>query len=93
MRSLLIMREFGYPVIFDATHSVQRPGGEKDHSGGDGQWAPALARAAVATGCDAVFLETYLSPDKALSDRENSVPFQRLETLWEELRRIDAIVD
>jgi 2-dehydro-3-deoxyphosphooctonate aldolase (KDO 8-P synthase) len=93
MRSLLIMREFGYPVIFDATHSVQRPGGEKDHSGGDGQWAPALARAAVATGCDAVFLETYLAPEKALSDRENSVPFTRLESLWEELRRIDEIVD
>ncbi len=93
MRSLLIMREFGYPVIFDATHSVQRPGGEKDHSGGDGQWAPALARAAVATGCDAVFLETYITPDKALSDRENSVPFDRLETLWKELSQIDAIVD
>jgi 2-dehydro-3-deoxyphosphooctonate aldolase (KDO 8-P synthase) len=93
MRSLLVMREFGYPVIFDATHSVQRPGAEKDHSGGDGQWAPALARAAVATGCDAVFLETYLSPDKALSDRENSIPFSRLQTLWEELSRIDAIVE
>jgi 2-dehydro-3-deoxyphosphooctonate aldolase (KDO 8-P synthase) len=93
MRSLLIMREFGYPVIFDATHAVQRPGGEKDHSGGDGQWAPALARAAVATGCDAVFLETYITPEKALSDRENSVPVARLESLWEELSRIDAIVD
>ncbi|MFO7534741.1 MAG: 3-deoxy-8-phosphooctulonate synthase [Kiritimatiellia bacterium] len=93
MRSLLVMREFGYPVIFDATHSVQRPGGGTDHSVGDGQWAPALARAAVATGCDAVFLETYLSPEKALSDRENSIPFDRLESLWEELSRIDAIVE
>ncbi len=93
MRSLLVLRDLEYPVIFDATHSVQRPGGEKDHSGGDGQWAPALARAAVATGaCDAVFLETYLSAEKALSDRENSVPFDRLRGLWGELRRIDAIV-
>ena len=93
MRSLLVLRELGYPVIFDATHSVQRPGGERDHSGGDGQWAPALARAAVATGaCDAVFLETYLSEEKALSDRENSVPFDRLRSLWEEMRKIDAIV-
>ena len=93
MRSLLIMREFGYPVIFDATHCVQRPGGGTDHSGGDGQWAPALARAAVATGCDAVFLETYMTPDKALSDRENSIPFSSLGKLWEALSRIDALVD
>jgi len=93
MRSLLILRGLGYPVVFDATHSVQRPGGAGDHSGGDGQWAPALARAAVATGaCDAVFLETYLSPGKALSDRENSLPFDRLPPLWEELRRIHALV-
>ena len=93
MRSLLVLRDLGYPVIFDATHSVQRPGGAGDHSGGDGRWAPALARAAVATGaCDALFLETYLTPEKALSDRENSLPFERLPSLWEEARRIHAIV-
>jgi len=93
MRSLLVLRELGYPVVFDATHSVQRPGGAGDHSGGDGRWAPALARAAVATGaCDAIFIETYLSPEKALSDRENSIPFDRLPSLWEELRRIHGVV-
>ena len=94
MRSLLVLQGMGYPVIFDATHSVQLPGGAGDHSGGDGAWAPALARAAVATGaCDAVFVETYLSPDKALSDRENSIPFDQLRRLWRELRQIDAIMD
>ncbi len=93
MRSLLALREFGYPVVFDATHSVQSPGGAGDHSGGDGRWAPALARAAVAAGCDGVFIETHLHPERALSDRENAVPFSALGTLWRQLRAIDAIVD
>ena len=93
MRSLLILRELGYPVVFDATHSVQRPGAGGDHSAGDGRWAPALARAAVATGCDAVFVETHLRPEKALSDRENLIPFVKLASLWRVLRRIDEIVD
>ena len=92
MRSLLVLRGLGYPVVFDATHSVQSPGGAGDHSGGDGRWAPALARAAVATGCDGVFLETHLHPEKALSDRENAVPFSVLPTLWRQLRAIDALV-
>lgn len=92
MRSLLILREFGYPVIFDATHSVQRPGAAGDRSGGDGRWAPALARAAVATGCDAVFLETHVDPTRALSDRENAVPFARLSRLWRVLRQIHEVV-
>jgi len=93
MRSLLIMREYGYPVIFDATHSVQRPGGAGDRSGGDGRWAPALARAAVATGCDAVFLETHPVPEQALSDKDNTVPLASLGPLWTVLRSIDETVN
>lgn len=92
-RSLLIMRETGYPVVFDATHSVQKPGGAGDRSGGDGRWAPHLARAAVAVGCDGVFLETHLNPDEALSDKDNAVPFKALRRLWRMLRSIDEIVD
>ena len=87
------MRELGYPVIFDATHSVQRPGGAGHRTGGDGQWAPALARAAVATGCDGVFVETHLDPRKALSDPDNAVRFSDLGKLWKQLRQIDDIVD
>ncbi len=92
MRSLLIMREFGYPVIFDATHSVQRPGGADGRTGGDGRWAPALARAAVATGCDGVFMETHVQPEKALSDRDNAITFSRIKKIWRQLRAIDAVV-
>ncbi|MDD5708860.1 MAG: 3-deoxy-8-phosphooctulonate synthase, partial [Kiritimatiellae bacterium] len=91
MRSLPIMRASGYPVIFDATHSVQRPGGAQGRSGGDGQWAPVLARAAVAAGCDGVFMETHLNPAAALSDKDNAVPFQKLETLWRTLVKIHAL--
>jgi 2-dehydro-3-deoxyphosphooctonate aldolase (KDO 8-P synthase) len=93
MRSLLILRDLGYPVVFDATHSVQRPGGGGDRSSGDGKWAPALARAAVATGCDAVFVETHTAPEKALSDKDNSIRFSEVKTLWRMLRSIDEIVD
>lgn len=92
MRSLLIMRESGYPVIFDATHSVQKPGGAGDRSGGDGRWAPALARAAVATGCDGVFLETHVKPAEALSDKDNTVPLAVLSGLWRTLRTIHETV-
>jgi 2-dehydro-3-deoxyphosphooctonate aldolase (KDO 8-P synthase) len=92
MRSLLVMREMGYPVVFDATHSVQRPGGAGGRSGGDGRWAPALARAAVATGCDGVFVETHLHPETALSDKDNAIPFRQLETLWRQLMEIHALV-
>ena len=92
-RSLLIMRQTGYPVIFDATHSVQKPGGMGDRSGGDGRWAPPLARAAVAAGCDGVFIETHLNPAEALSDKDNAVPFAALRKLWRMLRSIDEIVD
>jgi 2-dehydro-3-deoxyphosphooctonate aldolase (KDO 8-P synthase) len=93
MRNLLIMRGTGYPVIFDATHSVQRPGAAGDHSGGDGRWAPALARAAVATGCDGVFIETHRDPEQALSDKENAIPFSNLPDLWYVLNRIDRQVN
>ncbi len=88
MRSLAWMRALGYPVVFDATHSVQRPGGAGDRSGGDVRLADALARAAVAAGCDAVFLETHLQPARALSDRDTQWPFGRLEALWTVLARI-----
>ena len=90
MRSLLIMREMGYPVVFDATHSVQRPGGLGTGSGGDGRFARALARAAVATGVDGVFMETHVTPAKALSDAANAIAFRNVEALWRKLLAIDA---
>ena len=92
MRNLLILRELGYPVIFDATHSVQRPGGGGDHTAGDGQWVPHLARAAVATTCDGVFMETHVRPEEALSDRANTLPLSALPRLWRQVCAIDAIV-
>jgi 2-dehydro-3-deoxyphosphooctonate aldolase (KDO 8-P synthase) len=92
MRSLLIMREFGYPVVFDATHSVQRPGGAGKTSGGDGRWAPALARAAVATGVDGIFMETHVNPAEALSDKANAIAFKDLKRVWQNLIAIHAIV-
>ncbi len=92
MRSLLIMRELGYPVVFDATHSVQRPGGAGKMSGGDGRWAPALARAAVATGVDGVFMETHVNPSEALSDKANAVAFKDLKKLWLTLGAIHGLV-
>lgn len=93
MRSLLILRELGYPVVFDATHSVQRPGGLGTSSGGDGRWAPALARAAVATGAaDAVFLETHPRPEEALSDKANAIPLAQLPLLWRHLAAIGGLV-
>lgn len=92
MRSLLVLAETGYPVIFDATHSVQSPGGAGDRSGGDGRWAPNLARAAVATGCNGIFLETHLKPEEALSDKDNAIPFSRVGSLWKQLNSIHGIV-
>jgi len=89
MRSLLVLKEMGYPVVFDATHSVQKPGGAGSRSSGDSRWAPALARAAVATGCDAVFLETHVTPEKALSDPDNAIPLSGVAGLWRVLRNID----
>lgn len=92
MRSLLIMRELGYPVVFDATHSVQRPGGAGTSSGGDGRWAPALARAAVATGVDGVFMETHVNPKEALSDKANAIAFKEVKRVWQKLIAIHALV-
>ncbi|MDB6075277.1 MAG: kdsA [Verrucomicrobiaceae bacterium] len=91
MRSLYWMRELGYRVIFDATHSVQRPGGQGTTTGGDGILAPVLARAAVATGVDGVFIETHLDPTKALSDGPNQVPLADLPALIKKLVKIHEI--
>ena len=92
MRSLLIMRELGYPVVMDATHSVQRPGGLGTGSGGDGKYAPAIARAAVATGVDGVFMETHVNPKVAKSDAANAIKFSEVEKLWKKLIAINEIV-
>ena len=93
MRSLVALREGGYPVIFDATHSVQLPGGAGKRSGGQADMAPYLARAAVATGCDGVFVETHVSPKKALCDKDNAIPFSNMGKLWRVLRGIDEIIE
>ncbi len=88
MRSIYWMQQFGYQVVFDATHSVQRPGGAGTSTGGDGALAPVLARAAVATGCDGVFIETHENPAKALSDGPNQIPLRDLPRLLRQLARI-----
>jgi len=92
-RSLPIMRASGYPVVFDATHSVQKPGGLGTSSGGESQYIPLLARCAVAAGVDAIFLETHPNPSKALSDGPNNLPLKNLEKLLKELIAIDRITD
>ncbi|OGT71794.1 MAG: 3-deoxy-8-phosphooctulonate synthase [Gammaproteobacteria bacterium RIFCSPLOWO2_02_FULL_56_15] len=89
MRSLVIMAGFGCPVVFDATHSVQLPGGLGYSSGGEREFVPALARAAVAVGTAGVFMETHPDPDRALSDGPNAVPLAAMKTLLESLRAID----
>lgn len=81
MRSLYWMRDMGMKVIFDATHSVQRPGGDGGTTGGDGILAPVLARAAVATGVDGVFMETHLNPKEAFSDGPNQIPLEEMEAV------------
>jgi 2-dehydro-3-deoxyphosphooctonate aldolase (KDO 8-P synthase) len=92
MRSLYWMREAGYRVIFDATHSVQRPGGAGDTTAGDGALAPALARAAVATGCDGIFMEVHENPARALSDGPNQIPLNHLPKHLRMLKAIHAAV-
>jgi 2-dehydro-3-deoxyphosphooctonate aldolase (KDO 8-P synthase) len=94
MRSISIMREFGYPVVFDATHSVQMPGagGGGKFTGGDRRMAPVLARAAVAAGCDGIFLEAHPNPDKALSDAANQLPLAQVKSLLQTLGEIRALV-
>ncbi len=91
MRSLPIMAKTGYPVVFDATHSVQLPGGQGSASGGQREFVPTLARAAVAVGCAAVFIETHEDPDNAPSDGPNMVPIDALERLLGKLRALDNV--
>jgi len=92
MRSLAIMRETGCPVVFDATHSVQLPGGQGTSSGGQREFVPVLARAAVASGVAGVFMETHPDPDKALSDGPNAWPLDRMKELLATLKELDALV-
>jgi 2-dehydro-3-deoxyphosphooctonate aldolase (KDO 8-P synthase) len=92
MRGLQIMREFGWPVIFDATHSVQTPGGMGHASGGQPQFIPTLARAAVAAGVDGVFIEVHEAPERALSDGPNALRLDLLGALWEKLQAIHRLV-
>lgn len=90
MRSLVVLREFGYPVVFDATHSLQLPGGLGKASGGERKFIPALARAGVAVGVDALFMEVHEDPDHALSDGPNSLPLKEVEGLLKMVKEIDG---
>ena len=92
MRSLSIMRETNCPVVFDATHSVQQPGGKGDRSGGQSEYVPLLARAAVASGISGVFMETHPNPKEALSDGPNAVPLDHMSELLGMLKDIDELV-
>ncbi len=92
MRGLVIMRETGCPVVFDATHSVQQPGGQGATSGGQSQFVPVLARAAVAAGISGLFMETHPDPSKALSDGPNAWPLGEMESLLEMLKALDDAV-
>ncbi|MEQ1804650.1 MAG: 3-deoxy-8-phosphooctulonate synthase [Burkholderiaceae bacterium] len=92
MRSLAIMRETGAPVVFDATHSVQLPGGQGTSSGGQREFVPVLARAAVAVGISGLFMETHPDPAKALSDGPNAVPLKHMRALLEQLLALDRVV-
>ncbi|MBS1235713.1 MAG: 2-dehydro-3-deoxyphosphooctonate aldolase [Proteobacteria bacterium] len=92
MRSLAIMRDTGCPVVFDATHSVQLPGGQGTKSGGQREFVPVLARAAMATGISGIFMETHPNPEKALSDGPNAWPLDHMEALLTTLKELDATV-
>ena len=92
MRSLPIMAKNGYPVIFDATHSVQQPGGQGDKSGGQSEFVPVLSRAAVASGIAGIFMETHPNPKEALSDGPNAWPLKKMKALLEVLAEIDRSV-
>jgi 2-dehydro-3-deoxyphosphooctonate aldolase (KDO 8-P synthase) len=91
MRSLAVMRDTGCPVVFDATHSVQLPGGQGSSSGGQREFVPVLARAAVAVGIAGLFMETHPDPSKALSDGPNAWPLPKMKALLETLRELDAV--
>ncbi len=90
-KSLVIMRDLGYPVVFDCTHSVQLPSGSQGISGGQPQYILPLARAAVAVGCDALFIETHPDPSKALSDAESQLPLSEMENFIKNIRKIREI--
>ena len=92
MRSLPIMAKFGYPIVFDATHSVQQPGGMGEKSGGQREFVPYLARAAIAVGVGAVFMETHEDPDNAPSDGPNMVPLGEIKNLLKQLVAIDTLI-
>ena len=92
MRSLVVMGELGYPVVFDATHSLQLPGGLGNASGGERKYIPSLARAGVAVGIDALFMEVHEDPDQALSDGPNSLELKHFESLLRIVKEIDAMV-
>jgi 2-dehydro-3-deoxyphosphooctonate aldolase (KDO 8-P synthase) len=92
MRSLAVMKQIGCPVVFDATHSVQLPGGEGASSGGQREMVPVLARAAIAVGVHGIFMETHPEPEKALSDGPNSWPLDQMHQLLSMLKKIDGIV-
>ena len=92
MRSLAVMRDTGCPVVFDATHSVQLPGGQGTSSGGQREFVPVLARAAVAVGVSGLFMETHPNPDKALSDGPNAWPLDKMRQLLETLLSIDTSI-
>ncbi|MBU1062273.1 MAG: 3-deoxy-8-phosphooctulonate synthase [Candidatus Omnitrophica bacterium] len=92
LRSLQIMRKFNYPLIYDATHSVQLPGGKGIESGGERQFVTGLSRAAVAMGCEGLFLEVHKEPDKALCDGANMITLETLEGLLKDVKEIDNIV-
>ena len=92
MRALPIMAKFGFPIVFDATHSVQQPGGMGEKSGGQREFVPALTRAAIAVGVGAIFMETHEDPDNAPSDGPNMVPLNEVKNLLKKLTEIDKIV-
>ena len=92
MRALPIMAKFGYPIVFDATHSVQQPGGMGEKSGGQREFVPYLARAAIAVGVGAIFMETHEDPDNAPSDGPNMVPLNEIKNLLKQLVSIDTLI-
>jgi 2-dehydro-3-deoxyphosphooctonate aldolase (KDO 8-P synthase) len=92
MRALAVMRGFGAPVVFDATHSVQLPGGKGTASGGQREFVPVLSRAAIAVGVAGVFMETHPDPKNAMSDGPNAVPLQHMKALLEQLLALDRVI-
>ncbi|MCS7245586.1 MAG: 3-deoxy-8-phosphooctulonate synthase [candidate division WOR-3 bacterium] len=91
-RSIVIMRKFGYPIVYDATHSLQKPSAESGFSGGEREFIPYLARAAVAVGIDGLFMETHPNPEEALSDNKTQYPLDKIEELLKQLIEIDKLV-